>query len=119
MDVIIIKTGYTDRIIIGEQDNDMAVIYTDKVWLINDDDVYELCEKLFAEQEIDCSGMVVFKDMDVGECIDIVRDLHYCACYDVESEEVFEVECGLPLALALGGPPKKQVMIVTFDCESG
>ena len=32
MDVIIIKTGYTDRLIKGcEQDNDMAVIYIDTV----------------------------------------------------------------------------------------
>ena len=117
MDVIIIKTGYTDRLIEGcELDNDchdMAVIYTDKVWnknlkpLINDQEVYELCEKLFSEKKnIDNSGMVVFKDMDISECIDMLREIQYCALNEVEYEVVFEVD-------------GKKIMVVAIDCESG
>ena len=117
MDVIIIKTGYTDRLIEGcELDNDchdMAVIYTDKVWnknlkpLINDQEVYELCEKLFSEKKnIDNSGMVVFKDMDISECIDMLREIQYCLLYEVEYEVVFEVD-------------GKKIMVVAIDCESG
>ena len=129
--IIIIKTGYTDRLIDGaatdDDTNDMAVIYTDKVWnknlkpLINDQETFALSsslrkEKLFAEQNIDSSGMVVFKDMDMIACIETLRDIQYCmfpAMEEIDSEEVFEVEgFGLPLA-------KAKVMIVTLDCESG
>ena len=117
MDVIIIKTGYTDRLIEGcELDNDchdMAVIYTDKVRnknlkpLINDQEVYELCEKLFSEKKnIDNNGMVVFKDMDISECIDMLREIQYCVLYEVEYEVVFEVD-------------GKKITVVTIDCESG
>ena len=91
----------------------MAVIYTDKVWnknlkpLINDQEVYELCEKLFSEKKnIDNSGMVVFRDMDISECIDLQREIKYCALYEVEYEVVFEVD-------------GKKIMVVTIDCESG
>ena len=120
MDVIIIKTGYTDRLIEGcELCHDMAVIYTDKVWnknlkpLINDQEVYELCEKLFIEKNIESSGMVVFKDMDISECIDLVREIQYC-CFPAmretdeggPDEEVFEVD-------------GKKITVVTIDCESG
>ena len=120
MDVIIIKTGYTDRLIEGceldNDTNDMAVIYTDKVWnknlkpLINDQEVYELCEKLFSEKKnIDSSGMVVFKDMDISECIDLLREIQYCSfpfLLRENDEVVFEVD-------------GKKIMVVAIDCESG
>ena len=134
MDVIIIKTGYIDRLIEGcELDNDchdIAVIYTDKVWnknlkpLINDQEVYELCEKLFSEKKnIDSSGMVVFKDVDISECIDLVREIQYC-CFpamretDMRETDMRETDMRETDEVVFEVDGKK-IMVVTIDCESG